>query len=117
MLVNADLALYRAKASGRSRFHLFSPMLAEQVRREKSLGDDLLAAVAERQLEVVYQPQFLSVGRELAALEALVRWRHPKRGLLSPAEFLPLAQRLGVISDIDQIVLETALQQVAEWEQ
>ena len=116
MVLNADIALYRAKAGGRNRFHLFSPMLAEQVRREKSLGDDLLSSIAERRLEVVYQPQFNGDDGRLAAVEAFVRWNHPSRGALAPSEFLPLARRLGVAAELDQIVLETALGQLRAWE-
>jgi diguanylate cyclase (GGDEF)-like protein len=97
LLHGADLALYRAKAEGRGVFRLFEPAMDLKVQARRSLERDLRHAVAAGEFEVHYQPQVESAGRGMVGFEALVRWRHPERGLVSPAEFIPLAEETGLI--------------------
>ncbi|WP_167759247.1 EAL domain-containing protein [Blastococcus sp. TF02A_35] len=115
LLRNADLAMHLAKAQGKNRLVGYADGMAEAARRRAGLQQDLLTAVPEDQLELHYQPTVrLSDGRT-TGFEALVRWRHPERGLVPPAEFVPLAEESGAIVAIGRWVLRTALDQGAAW--
>ena len=117
LMRKADLALNESKRSGRATFHFFeSAMDARvQVRRQNEL--ELRRALALRQLEVHYQPQVdITTGR-LIGFEALVRWRHPVRGLIPPGDFLPLAEEIGVIIPLGDWVLRTACRQAMSWDE
>jgi diguanylate cyclase (GGDEF)-like protein len=115
LLRNADLAMYLAKAQGGNRLVGYADGMAEAARRRADLQQDLTLATAAGQLEVHYQPTVrLSDGRT-TGYEALVRWRHPVRGLVPPAEFIPLAEESGAITEIGRWVLRQAVAQGATW--
>jgi diguanylate cyclase (GGDEF)-like protein len=115
LLAQADRALYLAKQEGRDRFRFHSAELDERVRLHAALGDALGDAIARDELELHYQPQVeLATGR-IVGMEALVRWRHPTRGLLGPADFIPVAERTGVILPLSRWVLDAACRQMSLW--
>lgn len=109
LLKNADQAMYKAKAMGRNRFSYFTIEMQQTAQARLQLGNDLRQAMAGQQLMVYYQPiVHLTTGR-LVKAEALLRWQHPKRGMVSPAEFIPLAEELGLITEIgDWVFRESA---------
>ncbi|WP_369832098.1 putative bifunctional diguanylate cyclase/phosphodiesterase [Blastococcus sp. TBT05-19] len=115
LLRNADLAMHLAKAQGKNRLVGYADGMAEAARRRAGLQQDLLAAVTDDQLELHYQPTVRLTDGRTTGFEALVRWRHPERGLVPPIEFIPLAEESGAIVDIGRWVLRTALQQGAAW--
>ena len=115
LLKNADLALYRAKAEGRGRHRFFEPGMDERMQARRSMEIDLRRALALKQLELVYQPQFDLASNVIIGFEALVRWHHPTRGVVPPGEFIPLAEEIGVISAIGEWVLRAACKQAAAW--
>ncbi len=114
-LKEADLALYRAKAEGRGTFRLFEPGMGARAQARRALELDLRRALALRELELHYQPQTnLATGR-ISGFEALLRWRHPARGLVPPADFVPLAEEIGLIVPFGEWVLRTACREAARW--
>jgi diguanylate cyclase (GGDEF)-like protein/PAS domain S-box-containing protein len=115
LLQQADLAMYDAKRSGGDRFTIYDPALHGLVAVGGSLASELTRAVAQRELYLVYQPLFRLTDGVPTGVEALVRWRHPDRGVLLPADFIPLAERHGLIASIDMYVLDEACRQLAEW--
>ena len=110
----AELALYHAKNVGRGSIRIFEPHMQETAIARLQLENELRVALNERQLEVFYQPQVDKLG-VVFGVEALVRWRHPARGLCSPAEFVPLAESTGQIVSIGSFVLETVCAQLRTW--
>lgn len=115
LLHKADLALYRAKANGRGTFSFYDADLDRQLSDRRTLTQDLRAAVATESLTVDYQPQFAADGNTLVGYEALVRWRHPTRGPISPAEFIPLAEDSGLIEPLGAWVLRRACLDATSW--
>jgi diguanylate cyclase (GGDEF)-like protein len=115
VLRDADIAMYRAKASGRSQYVVFEPSMRENIQARLALETDLRGAVEHEELVVFYQPVLHSASGKLAGFEALVRWQHPERLLVSPAEFIPLAEETGLIIEIDRWVLRTACAQLKAW--
>lgn len=115
LLKNADLALYRAKAEGRGCYRFFEPGMDERMQARRSMEIDLRRALALKELQLVYQPQFDVASNAITGFEALIRWHHPTRGVVSPAEFIPLAEEIGVITAIGEWVLRTACRQAAKW--
>jgi predicted signal transduction protein with EAL and GGDEF domain len=114
LLKRADLAMYRAKAVGRNTLRFFDPEMQAAVIARAELETDLRRGVREGQFVLHYQPQVDQEGR-LTGAEALVRWQHPRRGLVSPAEFIPLAEETGLIQPLGQWVLETVCAQLVAW--
>ena len=112
---NADIALYAAKAAGRSTFQLYQPSMSEEILVRRSLEADLRRAVNREEFEVYYQPQTDAKTGAFTGAEALVRWNHPERGLLSPVIFIPLAEELGFIGSIGSWVLKKACMDAATW--
>jgi diguanylate cyclase (GGDEF)-like protein/PAS domain S-box-containing protein len=115
LLKNADAAMYRAKEDGRDTFRVFASAMGANVLDRLSVENELRAALVEGQLLAHYQPIVRAGTGEVLALEALVRWKHPVRGLLAPGEFLPLAETSGAILPLGAFMLWTALAQLREW--
>jgi diguanylate cyclase (GGDEF)-like protein len=115
LLRDADLALYAAKAAGRDRYALFDTSMYGGVEGRLELSSDLDVALNEGQFFLVYQPIFELPTRELAGVEALIRWQHPTRGLVAPDSFIPLAEESGLIAGIGRWVLLEACRQAAAW--
>jgi len=113
LLKQADLAMYKSKEAGRNALSFFDPDMESVVMKRAALENDLREAVREMQFLLHYQPQL--AGGQLTGAEALVRWQHPRRGMVSPAEFIPLAEETGLILPLGQWVLETACTQLAAW--
>jgi diguanylate cyclase (GGDEF)-like protein/PAS domain S-box-containing protein len=115
LLKNADQALYAAKGQGRNRFSFFTPALQEAAQTRVRLASDLRAALNDGQFRVLYQP-IIELGTGLIRkAEALIRWQHPKRGMVSPAAFIPIAESSGLIVDIGDWVFQQAAVQVEKW--
>jgi diguanylate cyclase (GGDEF)-like protein/PAS domain S-box-containing protein len=115
ILKNADLAMYAAKAAGRRTYRFFDPDMDAQVRARRQLEVELRQAIAASQLEVYYQPCVSLKDNRITGCEALVRWRHPERGIISPAEFVPIAEENGLINQLGEFVLTTACMEAAAW--
>ena len=115
MLRSADLALYRAKAAGRGTWRFFEPGMDAEMQARRALETDLRRALADGQFEVFYQPLIEAQTEALSGFEALIRWQHPKRGLVSPAEFIPMAEETGLIRAVGAWVLERACADAAGW--
>jgi diguanylate cyclase (GGDEF)-like protein len=115
LLRNADLAMYRAKSMGRARYEVFEPGLHTAVFERLELEHDLTRAIERDELELHFQPIFDLRAKQVSALEALVRWRHPARGLIGPETFIPLAEETGQVIELGQWVLSAACHQGALW--
>ena len=115
LLRSADLALYHSKSAGRGVFHFFAASMEERAQERRNLELDLRKALVLRQFELHYQPQIDVEKQEVIGLEGLLRWRHPQRGTLLPAEFLPLAEEIGLSLPIGNWVLKTACRDAAAW--
>ena len=115
LIRHADLALHHAKADGGRAFRVFDPAMDEQARQRQLLESDLRKALPLRQLELHYQPQINLQTQRLVGFEALLRWRHPERGLVPPVQFIPLAEEIGLIVPIGEWALRTACKQAARW--
>jgi diguanylate cyclase (GGDEF)-like protein len=114
LLANADAALYRAKHDGRGAIRFFTAAMDQQLRERRALERDLKAAVANGELFLEYQPQRHRNG-EIIGFEALVRWHHPQRGIVPPAEFIPIAEESDLIIEIGEWVLREACREAATW--
>jgi diguanylate cyclase (GGDEF)-like protein len=115
LLKNADMALYRAKAAGRATYRFFEAEMDASAQARRRLELDLRAALVDAELEVYYQPILALRTDEIVAFEALVRWRHPRRGMVSPADFIPLAEETGLIVPLGEWVLRQACATAAGW--
>lgn len=115
ILKNADLAMYAAKAAGRHTYCFFDPKMEARVRARRELEVDLRQTIADGGLEVHYQPCVSLQDDRVTGCEALVRWRHPTRGMISPAEFIPIAEDTGLINQLGEWVLATACADAASW--
>ena len=115
ILKNADLAMYAAKAAGRRTYRFFETDMEAEVRARRSLEMDLRQALVDGGFEVYYQPCLDLQTNAITGCEALVRWRHPQRGMISPAEFIPLAEDTGLINQLGEWVLTTACKEAVSW--
>ncbi|MGA2795858.1 MAG: diguanylate cyclase, partial [Roseiarcus sp.] len=115
LLSNADLALYAAKAEGRNRWRSYERQLGLDAQSRRTLEIDLRAAIANETIEVHYQPINSAATREIVGCEALARWRHPTRGYISPAEFIPIAEELGLMDELGRTILQRACDTCASW--
>ncbi|MGE6387518.1 phosphodiesterase DibA [Pseudomonas sp. NPDC078416] len=115
LLRNADAALSQAKYQGRESYAMYTAELTAHAQRRVELAAELRQAVEENELRVFYQPIHNLNSRGIEGVEALVRWQHPVRGMVSPGEFIPIAEQSGLIADIDNWVLTQACRQMGEW--
>jgi diguanylate cyclase (GGDEF)-like protein len=115
ILKNADLAMYAAKSAGRRTYRFFEPVMDAQVKARRILEMDLRQAIADEALEVYYQPCVSLQNNKIRGCEALVRWRHAERGMISPAEFIPIAEETGLINQLGEWVLATACAEATTW--
>lgn len=111
----ADAALYRAKAAGRDRVELFTGNLTKRMHDNRTMVKELHRAIDRAEFEPVFQPQVCARTGKLAGVEALVRWRHPRRGLLPPEAFMPLAAQLRIVPEIDRAVITQGQATLAHW--
>jgi diguanylate cyclase (GGDEF)-like protein len=115
ILKNADLAMYAAKSAGRRTYRFFEPVMDAQVKARRILEMDLRQAITDGGLEVYYQPCVSLQDDKITGCEALLRWRHSERGMISPAEFIPIAEETGLINQLGEFVLATACAQATTW--
>ena len=114
LVANADAALFRAKAEARGSIRFFEMAMDKTLREKRALQQDLRSAIARGEIELHYQPQ-AHIDGEITGFEALVRWHHPTRGLISPATFIPLAEESGIIVPLSEWILRTACREAASW--
>ena len=115
LMKGADLALYHSKALGKGRFHFFERAMEERAQARRNLELELRKALPTRQLQVFYQPQVDTLTKQMLGLEAEIRWQHPKRGLMEPKDFAPLAEELGLSVQIADWMLRAACRYAAKW--
>ncbi|NEX21088.1 ammonium transporter [Thiorhodococcus mannitoliphagus] len=116
LIRNADLALYQAKHAGRNTSRFFTPELAHQLSERLDCENDLRDALEREEFEVFYQPQLMIDSDELMGLEALLRWRHPAKGLVSPAIFIPILEEVGLIDAVGEWVIRQVCRQHRAWQ-
>lgn len=115
LLRNADSALFKAKSAGREGYALYTEELTAHAQNRVEIANELRRALEQQELRVYYQPVHELHGSRLIGVEALVRWQHPERGLVPPGEFIPIAERTGLIADIDAWVMDQACRQMCQW--
>src|SRR6185437_11095346 len=115
LLKNADMALYGAKADGRGTYRFFEADMNTRMKARRELEMDLRKALHNKEFELYYQPLVTLQTNEISAFEALLRWHHPTRGMISPAEFIPIAEETGLIIPLGEWVLKTACQETVNW--
>ena len=116
LLINADIALYRAKARGRNRFEFFSEALQAEVVKTKRVADEILNGLERNEFVAWFQPQFDAHTLDVVGVEALARWQHPTEGIKAPDAFLRIAEELNVVATLDRLVLEQSLAALARWD-
>ncbi|MGG2094411.1 DUF4084 domain-containing protein [Bacillus sp. S13(2024)] len=117
LMKHADIAMYRAKAAGKNKFTFFSQEMSTIEHKEYFLENELMKALEHNEFYLQYQPQVNTKSKKIIGFEALVRWKHPKLGIVSPAEFIPIAEETGFIIRLGEWVLRTACKQAKEWHQ
>jgi diguanylate cyclase (GGDEF)-like protein len=116
LLRDADIAMYRSKSKGRNRYTIFTQTMGDAAAKQLALEHDLRRAIAEHELILHYQPILSLEFGSLVGFEALVRWQHPIFGMVSPADFIPMAEETGLIIPLGSWVLETACRQLKDWQ-
>lgn len=111
----ADLALYESKRLGPGRISVFQPHMQQQLAEKRSFEADLQTALQNNEMEVYYQPQMFTKTREICGFEALLRWTHPVRGKVPPSEFIPVAERTGLIHSLGKWAMDVACQEAKTW--
>ena len=117
LIKNADTAMYQAKESGRSQFRFFEAAMNARATSRATLANDLRRALERGELLLHYQPQAEITSGEIVGVEALVRWQHPQLGMISPAEFIPVAEEIGLIGRLGEWVMNEACRQAVAWQQ
>jgi diguanylate cyclase (GGDEF)-like protein len=117
LLKNADTAMYKAKELGRNTFQFYASEMSHKAMQRLELENQIRTALKEEQFEVYYQPKVDLQNNECIGVEALVRWNHPQRGFISPDDFVPLAEEIGLITQLDEWVMKTACLQFMQWKQ
>ena len=117
LVKNADTAMYEAKAKGKNRYSICTSGMKDQIEKNIRLSNDLHYALERNELTVYYQPQVDLNDKKITGLEALLRWNHPEFGIIPPKEFIPLAEKNGLINSIGAWVLETACSQNKKWQE
>src|SRR5690606_5092231 len=112
----ADSALYKAKAKGKNTYQIFTPSMNTETYKLFTLESDLRKALELDQFELYYQPQISSISHQIIGVEALIRWNHPEWGLVTPEEFIPLAEETGMIIEIGKWIKEAACTQNKVWQ-
>jgi diguanylate cyclase (GGDEF)-like protein len=115
LLMEADIAMYASKAEGRNKLRVFEPAMLHARQLRNQLVGELREAIATDQLVLYYQPVIELASGKIEGVEALVRWRHPKRGLIMPDEFIPIAEETGLISELGNWVLKNSVEQLRRW--
>ncbi|MFZ3087204.1 MAG: EAL domain-containing protein [Methylotenera sp.] len=113
---SADAALYRAKQAGRNNFQFFTQQMHEQANEVLHIENELRRALEQDEFLLYYQPKIDASTSKIIGAEALIRWQHPQKGLVSPASFIPIAEESGIINEIGNWVLNTAVRQIAQWQ-
>jgi diguanylate cyclase (GGDEF)-like protein len=116
LLINADIALYRAKARGRNRFEFFSEALQAEVVKTKRVADEILNGLERNEFVAWFQPQFDAHTLDVVGVEALARWQHPTEGIKAPDAFMPIAEELNVVATVDRLILEQSLAALGRWD-
>lgn len=116
LIKNADAAMYHAKENGRNQFQFFSPSMNEKAYEQIAIENDLRRALRNQEFFLQYQPQVDLASGAIVGVEALIRWRHPEHGLVSPGRFIPIAEECGLIVPIGEWVLNTACAQIKQWQ-
>jgi diguanylate cyclase (GGDEF)-like protein/PAS domain S-box-containing protein len=116
LMRNADLAMYRAKEQGKNAYEVFSAELAARGNAMRVMENALRSAVVRNEFELHYQPKVSIINGRITGAEALIRWRHPSRGLIAPGEFMPLAEETGLIHEIGDWVIDTACAKLRQWQ-
>ncbi|WP_262692664.1 bifunctional diguanylate cyclase/phosphodiesterase [Kordiimonas aestuarii] len=116
LMLRAEIAMKRAKSEGHDQYHFFEHAIDEKLEERRKLKQDLKGAIQRGELFLVYQPQFIAGDEALVGFEVLLRWKHPEKGMISPAEFIPMAEETGVINDISVWLLSEACREAASWE-
>ncbi|MBN8448978.1 EAL domain-containing protein [Accumulibacter sp.] len=117
LLKHADTAMYHAKAQGRNNWQIYDRTLTSDAVKRLALENDLRKGLQRDEFRLVYQPQVLAEGGAIIGVEALIRWHHPERGLVSPGDFIPVAEESGLIIPMGEWVIQTACRQVMAWQQ
>ena len=115
LLKFADSAMYKAKDEGRNNYQFYNESMTELAFERVLMEASLREALQKEEFVVYYQPQMDAVEDKIVGMEALVRWKHPKMGIISPAKFIPLAESTGLIVEIDRFVMKTAMKQIGQW--
>ena len=116
LLKNADIAMYEAKNSGKNQIHYFTESLHQTILAEVELENDLRTALTNREFELYYQPKVEVVSGKIMGAETLVRWHHPTKGMISPLQFIPIAEQTGLMIELGEWILQQALQQQKQWQ-
>jgi diguanylate cyclase len=115
LIKTADTAMYFAKLAGKNTFKFFNKELEMQLERKAKIEAELRKALKNKELNILYQPKFNLGNLELVGIEALIRWKHPTLGTISPSEFIPIAEEIGIINDIGKWVIKEILHQIRSW--